>query len=814
MRAVSLPLPDPRPAEDPFTIPAGTILPSMSILGPAATVLLGSALVVAVGTWLAFRFGVSKRQRRLLSSFATGEVSVSPPEISAFQRLGIAGMLILGVSTVYLLAAIIFLSLFWVSPDQGGSPLLRSWILDNNLTRIATVSAILVRVSTGLQVSLALSMIAAIALENLLVPLAQAPSWLIQRGGAGGTWTMLSLAFDRLWVSRSPRAIGVAVLVLLLSLAELGLQFTSTLLISDLALQSVRGRVNVTNVPVAYTNRVNGNRQQPLPYAVAPPTTYPAFAEFRNQTQASVEDGVDFSGVVHRALLPFRTDDERLNLLSYSGWAPVIDATFACVAPRLVELNMTGTDQTAAPPGSGVDLRAALDVSFRVDGSQFEQQLIGTDFVNGDFLAADNVTACRFWMAPMSTGREIGWGTQFCFPEVGRANMVVFNLTAANAFTDTVDIVNSDLWPKKRGLNDVVVGSNSGWTTVSWKDIPGWSLSISLCNSPLDRRRTQPSLLPVNLTTIAPLEAQKVAVDQNKAVDAQNLVSWLGIETTTGDTPPSKSNQGRGLATLEDRGNWTETDYEVVSERPELADWTSLGSESDSGQSFLGDNSTLTMTYTIQPFSQTLANSKHFAVYPTYCAILQRILQQTNRPALAVQSWWTLLFAAYYYDNLATFDISAPAAVARWEPTLIPVRNAGFLAVLALAAAHLVLMAIVLWAFLARTRYAVVQDAWAAFLHASEGDVATAVVDAKGGRGGGRARTGDEVKAMLKVDGRENLMIGASKLGRGSELDTVGVMRRRTMVRYLNVTSADKGHGDGKYGPVPSTPSVSPRCHK
>jgi hypothetical protein len=198
--------------------------------------------------------------------------------------------------------------------------------------------------------------------------------------------------------------------------------------------------------------------------------------------------------------------------------------------------------------------------------------------------------------------------------------------------------------------------------------------------------------------------------------------------------------------------------------------------------------------------------------------VLQRILQTTNRPALALQAWWTLLFAAYYYDNLPLFDITAPAAVARWEKTLVPVRWTGLATVAGLAAVHALVMVVVLCMFLQRARFSVVRDPWVAFLHASEGDIAEAIDGVVRPEEACALRstditvstaTGADMREMLKKQGQMGILVGISKIGQGGNANSVGVMRQR------KTTSAASGDKNNRYlalkpSPWSSTTPVSP----
>ena len=826
-KAVSLP-PEVSPAAINYATLPGSSGSTVSILGPAVGGLAGLAGLSLIGGWVAVNLGRLTRRGKGKS------------QLSGLNKIGFSGVVLLATSTAYGIAVLVFLFLFWRSPTQDGNGLLRSWILNNNLTRIVTVSSLVLRISSGIQVALAMSMLAALALERVLVPLAEAPAWLIQRSGAGGTWAMLRLVVRKMWAFRSARSVGTALLVALLALAELGLQFSSTILVSDLALQAVRGQAGMENVSVAYSELLGNARAPTLTYGVGAPGGYVPFAEARDGRMPPVYDGLDYTGVLHRALLPFQTEDDRLSLLSYSGWATVMDSTFACIAPKLVDFRMNGTNQTGF---RGIRRSAAFDVFLTVDEDQVDKQLGGTNFTARNLMSLSTATAsgtglvtirCTFYANAMmaSRGRDAGWGTQFCLPDNGFAHMVVLNLTAGTALEP---VSQTDAWPKARNLSDMNLGGDGAWTRLGWKDLPGWSWSFSLCSAPVADPDPvdAPVLLPVNLTTAGPLAALRVqpdrgSLDTNMGFDVADLMDWLGIAPTP-DATNNASDQLRGISTLQPRTNYTQLSVSGGALRPTVQSYKNLLDNAihrDEVNSDVDPDAPpfQMKTFTLQPFSESLPQFKHLALHPVYASLLQRILQTTNRPALAVQSFWTLLYSAYYYDNLALFDIAAPAAVARWEQTLVPTRWTGLLAVFGLAVGHAVLMLAVLYLFLRRTKFAVVRDPWAAFLHASHGDVAEVVAEATGRRtrgvgvGTGIARaatTGRDTKRMLKGEGRGEVLVGVARVEEGQMGmggDGVGVMRQRTKTDQRFAPGSYNGGGGEKYHALrpPHTPSTIP----
>ena len=146
--------------------------------------------------------------------------------------------------------------------------------------------------------------------------------------------------------------------IALLCLTTLGLQFTSTILLSDLDIGSLPGITYTSVIPYdfeyyAHPSSFEGSELggwsywYNVTYPVIPrtstwqrnPPSYPIFAEYAKP--ADKVNGVDDTGVLLRAFLPFADADSRENIRNYSGKAFVLDSRVSCQRPLLTDLSIT-----------------------------------------------------------------------------------------------------------------------------------------------------------------------------------------------------------------------------------------------------------------------------------------------------------------------------------------------------------------------------------------------------------------------------------------------------------------------------------------
>jgi hypothetical protein len=111
----------------------------------------------------------------------------------------------------------------------------------------------------------------------------------------------------------------------------------STLLVSDLDSLLITG-LSHSGKTLYIANYSTSSNPYPRNYASYAPVSFPTFAEWSNHSIINAIDGVDDTGPIVRALLPFALASTRQQLQNYSGPATVIHPRVICMRPNIVNL--------------------------------------------------------------------------------------------------------------------------------------------------------------------------------------------------------------------------------------------------------------------------------------------------------------------------------------------------------------------------------------------------------------------------------------------------------------------------------------------
>jgi hypothetical protein len=131
------------------------------------------------------------------------------------------------------------LTFLWFSSDEN-----KTWRKMANqdwIIQATTLSSALIRLATGIQATIASCMLASVAIEKGEVPLRDLANMSFMRSNASPfslCWPLLHAVFAR---GRMIRKFSLPVLATLLLLSSLALQFTSTILVTDIRTGLVLG---------------------------------------------------------------------------------------------------------------------------------------------------------------------------------------------------------------------------------------------------------------------------------------------------------------------------------------------------------------------------------------------------------------------------------------------------------------------------------------------------------------------------------------------------------------------------------------------
>ncbi|KAI0882825.1 uncharacterized protein GGS22DRAFT_195555 [Annulohypoxylon maeteangense] len=261
------------------------------------------------------------------------------------DSLGISGCLIIAGGTLGSLLGLGFLIFLWTahgsSSEAADAPMAwRKIMLNGWMGQATTLTALLIRIFTALQATVCTAMLASMFLEKRYVRKADVVQFSIIRAINDGPRKLTELIFY------TPRAIFriEAFLALFLTLGNLALQFTSTILFSDIQDATIVGFGSAVQVP-NYINQVTDGIYIPVPEQESP--TYRMFGELQsNASSAPDSNGFSDSGWKQRALIPLSLPDDRTAVRMFQGDTAVISSRVSCMRP-----NLNGTIRSANTSG-------------------------------------------------------------------------------------------------------------------------------------------------------------------------------------------------------------------------------------------------------------------------------------------------------------------------------------------------------------------------------------------------------------------------------------------------------------------------------
>jgi hypothetical protein len=527
--------------------------------------------------------------------------------------------------------------------------------------------------------------------------------------------------------SKSSCHLHLFLLILLSALTTILLQLSSTLLLSDLAIGPVRSFRNTTTTAVlhpGYSSFAND------PWLTTVPI-YPLFAESSQYDQREHGEAVDDTGPAIRALLPVPADKGRAKLLSFDGNATLYDARCICTRPLLTNLSLTGNILV-----SEVLFTGRLKFAGQVNHSVFIPPMASSGFPQR-FNCSIPVYAI------MSTDQP--WTVTTCSVEkdtsfgigMGIINNLerVYNSSSIHTYSKISEFNETNKFNKLPRLlynTSDNAGYNSGPKGESW-------LVINVTSMPRPRSKdidpSHQSQISINeswtSTSRGPwariTSTQEVAflddndnpllVDWPFTLDVSvcsNAISWLknmyinaeryrAVEEPVSHTAGIKQIGADGIfLTPEERGimtiNVTELHHQLSEEQKEIASTNGTNPLLPIIDSSYFDVSLKSRSWTSFDPGQTSFDSFGW-VNEERLALFKQVIQQTNSPALAIQSMMHTMIADRYYKYLPYFGNTTQV---RWTHSIDatqPVRTRGFIAVMAGIGIHLLLVAYILIVF-------------------------------------------------------------------------------------------------------------------
>ncbi|KAK3331817.1 hypothetical protein B0T19DRAFT_456179 [Cercophora scortea] len=691
-----------------------------------------------------------------------GPIGRPPGARSRILAAGLGNLAILLSGFVLSTAAAAYVIFLWscslaLKDDSNaswapGSAVWRAVALAGWIPMSITISSAVVRAVLGVQFAAAVSMAAAVLLEEKGVPTRLAPLALTLRAmSMPQTWRILQYIGGTLTLDIKT-TLAVAVLVA----TTLASQLFSTLLVSDLGIRPVlnsrqAGPVGfgLNNPPVSVMVEYEGKPYKAYQestddayYWAAGSPDYPIFAEYTG-TSTSPDSNSDApsdqarmldTGVSLRAFPPFRDSSARAALDGYEGYAAVFDARVNCMTPFVV-VNLSVTDFLEKPFWTWATISGHLVVGlpprarWTVDNPNHmlsERQMVdkfncsfalpATTFEDTAISGEWAVTLCD--LSFDDHDYEIVLESPIYGAGIRPQQLMVFNATGKG-----------DDW--KKAMNNT--GGRPTWTLTNdtarapWTHLtagplhPNISLDISFC---LDSFKYLASI-PTRMTRPGRPRPEPVLVwNQNQLEYDTSGVTRLHAGAGSG-----LSDADRNILTLEGRTNWTEDGVEL---RQFTAEATSIGDFQN--LEILNPDSRISAL--LCTFCE-VSGWSYFRAHRHHVAVFQDILQTTGSLPLAIQAVWTILTQHMYYDFLDEFDASLQARYSLYSDCEVPIRKRGLIFALVFLAVHDVAVLVLAVRFLSRHRMSMPGQLWQGF-----GQLAASLSGSASSRQGGGSLDG------------------------------------------------------------------------
>jgi hypothetical protein len=627
------------------------------------------------------------------------------------------------------MAALSFLAFLWFGSRDNTS--WRRIALGGWMTRAIAISSLAIRTGASLQEIVATAMLAALALECAKVPLQDIAPFSMLRNGNSGPLQLSYLLLR--WMGREWIQWVVPSLSLLLLMVGTAIQFSSTILLSDLGLVAIPGRLSVTSLSTNFDYMLaTGGRSIPIILGTTSWTQrapfYPTFAEY-SEPPVYGEDGIVDTGMTLRAFMPFADEESRSSIYNFTGKTTVLDTRVICMRPEFTDISLD----------LSVDSYPALVGNVLPSSNLSQIALMG--------LGGGNPFGCT--LSPLN-----GWPLVLCQPNEVQVGAVKDNFTvnwagelispfrppadarpsitsgigkygttylAVNITNHSPQWINTTSYGMNKTLPATSEAPDSEWMVFTFGPLydPLVTVSVSICYSSWDAA-------DLNITALgsaAGLSEPNRTYTYANGFGLIELRKQLGQMTPRGDW--SQSHSERGILTLQKRDSWLPGDGEASTpaypgftddELPYLNGFARMAGLY--GSLVSNDNFSAKFDNEIDPV-YTLTHPDRSVMYlltPDLViqALVQEILQSGGGLAFMVQSLITVLSSITYYQQLPAFNQVNDISLEQYTQVTSPSKFAGFVSVASIVVFHEALVVVICLLFFTMTSVSSLGTAWQA----------------------------------------------------------------------------------------------------
>ncbi|KAI0198484.1 hypothetical protein F4808DRAFT_472782 [Astrocystis sublimbata] len=669
-----------------------------------------------------------------------------PKRLPMRRSVGNSNFITLFLGSILISLALAFLIFLWTGegPIKGGArapDLWRTIALKGKVTLSVTLTSLVLRIASASQAGICTAIVAALVLERRRFPLSHAAKISMTRANTSGEpqsllWAILSLDFRNL-----ANKIEI-VLLFILAVTSIGLQFSSTLLVSSIGLDTLvqypsRKLLNLgvsSKTYNAFSDRQLG----------APEATMSLFAEkdlFIDRQPNKF--GVTDAGLKQRALLPFNMED-RVRLQSFDGALLLFTSRTRCMRPSMTAKLLKSDDEWPT-----IEVKMQYNQTYRNAGFSPPEICYGIEDPSGD---GTQITFClpHSFNCTLPNGilddSDSNWYTALCNLPLTNDRQPNGILTPAWIEYDQDPIIpSSGAWPQlafatnlptsfwrelSRPLNMSRSVPYEEWS--SYEIQPGRFLNASFCMTGLNAEIAELSLAG----NVRQKEPDVKWNNKTASIETGPLQVLLGTDDSN--------------RTLSQRGI-----LEIVDSRPKATTHSLFAVNHTQADDAAKASVDLSLQ---QPIDSYLEYSGGYSI--TVCtgcniygydalydsaALFQDLIGNHSRAAVAIESYYFMLVRSSYYSYLPALDVPGYANVTFTTEAPVPTKWNGFAATIALAVAHSATVWAIVVVYAIYGRRSMIGNFWhAAALLASE---ATLPVLRQGGRS-----TDKEIAKALKAD--------------------------------------------------------------
>ncbi|KAJ3568887.1 hypothetical protein NPX13_g6268 [Xylaria arbuscula] len=569
-------------------------------------------------------------------------------------------------------ATVGFLIFLWTgqgpTPDgQHASYAWRSLMFSDRLPQLITLSSVILRFSIGLQTTICTSLVAALVLERRSIALSRAGPLSILRSVNPGPRILLQQILGAN-ASRHLLLHPEVLLLLLLAFGNVAIQFSSTILFTDLENRILVKFPQETQIPMLQqSNIVVTGWEMPHP-------DFSSFGELHTGYNANPDSlGLSDTGVKRHAMLPFVKSEERIALRSYRGPSIVLGSRVACMPPTVSgQLRFTNITSSGA----------TLDENY--------------PFITGTFFTRRLLGALGFYPKTRATQTSVCQMIYTSIVVYQLAYQALMSLLSTPSVGPLLLILSTnfqrDSWASLDYTSIELPQSEVQGEWKSFKFGLDRFVNVAVCFSSVNVMMSN-----VSLSTEKDLTEPSLEHGRFGSIDTSSLRRFYGAEPLV--------------------QNFTKKGIFTVNEINDPDDYVYGATNTDSIPQYQLIASDISFTINNRDPNTTLpgcgtCEGKFKAVARPYSAIFSDIITTTHRAAVALQTVNTMLVQSVHDQTMEYLTGSLPAEIVPTATVTVPDRCIGLSLVAVLTLVNLICIVVITMLYLIYSRYTLVDNFW------------------------------------------------------------------------------------------------------